>query len=590
MIVEDGTTAQHPGACNASDERVGDCAPLVVSGEGLTIADVTRVARHGVRVQLSDEPTVTTALHLSCARIRQAVDSGDRIYGVTTGYGAMASVEIPRDEVAELQQNLLWHLTAGTGRRLSREEVRAAMIVRANSHMRGASGIRLELVRRLEIFLNANATPHVREFGSIGASGDLVPLASITAAVIGLGPGFRVDFGGEDIDALTALDRLGLPPVQLGLKEGLAMVNGTSAMTGIAALCVHDAWSQLILALGVHALAIQALAASTQPFDPFIHRHKPHRGQVWAAHTVRAMLDGSKMVRDGANSALTTSGPVQDRYSVRCLPQFIGPIADGLANIAQQVETEINSTTDNPLIDVEGDAILHGGNFLGQYVGVAMDQLRHHIGLLAKHLDAQIAVLVTPEFSGGLSPSLVGNAARRVNMGLKGLQITANSIMPLLGFLGMSFVDRFPTHAEQFNQNINSLGFGAARLARESIAVFNHYLAVALLFGTQAVELRTSLLHGHYDARRCLSPATVPVYDATCDVVGRPRDTRRSLVWDNDERALDELLAALVHDLVNGGRIAAALASFIPADITDLVPIAYDAGVDTGRSQRQRPG
>jgi phenylalanine ammonia-lyase len=551
----------------------GGDAPLVIGGRGLTIADVTAVARHRRPVRLSDEPAVTAAVRRSCARVREAVDEGARIYGVTTGYGAMASVEIPHEHVADLQQSLLWHLTAGAGRRVSREEVRAAMVVRANSHMRGASGISLELVRRLEVFLNADVTPHVREFGSIGASGDLVPLASITGALIGLAPTFRVDFRGEDLDALTALDRLGLPPLRLGPKEGLAMVNGTAAMTGIAALCVHDAWRQLIVTLGVHAMAVQGLAASIEPFDPFIHRQKPHPGQRWAARIVGAMLRGSRMLRDESD-ADRTPGPVQDRYSVRCLPQFIGPVVDGLATIDRQVQTEINSTTDNPLVDVDRGAIVHGGNFLGQYVGVAMDQLRHHIGLLAKHLDAQLALLVTPEFSGGLPPSLVGNTARRVNMGLKGLQITANSIMPILGFLGASLVDRFPTHAEQFNQNVNSLGFGAARLARDSITIFDHYLAIALLFGTQAVELRTSLLDGHHDARFRLSPATVPLYEATHDVVGRRPDARRSLVWDNDDEALDELVAMLVHDLGHGGRIAAALVAFTPVELTDLLRLA----------------
>ena len=187
---------------------------------------------------------------------------------------------------------------------------------------------------------------------------------------------------------------------------------------------------------------------------------------------------------------------------MRCLPQFIGPIVEGLATIARQVETEMNSTTDNPLIDGEAGVIHHGGNFFGQYVGMAMDQLRHYIGLLAKHLDTQIALLVTPEFSGGLPPSLVGNTARPVNMGLKGLQITANSIMPMLGFLGSPLVDRFPTHAEQFNQNINSLGFGAARLARQSITTFQHYLAIALLDRcTRPSSFGPRSSTGHYDAQ-----------------------------------------------------------------------------------------
>jgi phenylalanine ammonia-lyase len=545
--------------------------PLVVTGRQLTIGDVASVARRRRTVKISDEPEVAAALTSSCTCIRDAVDRGARIYGVTTGYGAMSDVEITREGVEELQLNLVWHLKAGAGRRLTNDEVRAAMLIRANSHLRGASGIGLELVRRLEIFLNAHVTPYVREFGSIGASGDLVPLAAITGALIGLDASFRVDFSGEEIDALTALERLALPRLRLAPKEGLAMVNGTAAMAGVAALCVQDARSLLGLTFGVHALAIQGLAASVEPFHPFIHEHKPHPGQLWSARAIRALLAGSAMTRPAhGRSGRHTPGPVQDRYSVRCLPQFMGPIVEGLATIVRQVETEINSTTDNPLVDGQRAVIHHGGNFFGQYVGMAMDQLRHHIGLLAKHVDTQIALLVTPEFSGGLTPSLVGNKARPVNMGLKGLQITANSIMPILGFLGNPLVDRFPTHAEQFNQNINSLGFGAARLARQSITTYQHYLAIALLVGAQAVDLRTAVLHGHFDARRCLSPATVPLYEAIREVLERPPDPRRSLIWDNHDHALDELVAALVDDLERGGRLAQALGPYEPADFTGL--------------------
>jgi phenylalanine ammonia-lyase len=538
---------------------------LVITGRGLSIGDVASVARHGRVVKLSDEPEITAAVVSSCRCIRRAVDAGARIYGVTTGYGGMADVEIGREDAEALQVNLVWHLKAGAGRRLAGGEVRAAMLIRANSHLRGASGIGRELLRRLEIFLNAGVTPHVREFGSIGASGDLVPLASITGALIGLDRSFAVDFQGEDTDALTALDRLGLPPLRLAVKEGLAMVNGTAAMTGVAALCLYDAWSQLMVTLGAHALAIQGLAASLEPFHPFIHEHKPHPGQQWSARMIRELLAGSALTRPDHDRV---TGPVQDRYSVRCLPQFIGPVVESFVTAAHQVETEINSTTDNPLIDAETGCIHHGGNFFGLYVGTAMDQVRHGIGLLSKHLDTQIALLVTPEFSGGLPPSLVGNTSRPVNMGLKGLQITANSIVPILGFLGTPLVDRFPTHAEQFNQNINSLGFGAAQLARQSVTTYQQYLAIALLIGVQAVDIRSAIVSGQYDARRYLSPNTVPLYEAIRGVLKRPPDRRRSIIWDNHDQALDELVAALVEDLDQGGRVAGAVEPFLPADFS----------------------
>jgi phenylalanine ammonia-lyase len=191
----------------------------------------------------------------------------------------------------------------------------------------------------------------------------------------------------------------------------------------------------------------------------------------------------------------------------------------------------------------------HGGNFFGQYIGVAMDQLRYYLGLIAKHLDAQIAMLVAPEFSNGLPPCLIGNTDRAVNMGLKGLQITGNSIMPLLSFYGQSIADRFPTHAEQFNQNINSLGMGSACLACLSIEAFQQYLAIALIFGIQAVDLRTKLIAGHYDARICLSPATTALYESVREVVGCPPSAERPYIRNDDEQALDDHIRRIANDI-----------------------------------------
>lgn len=535
--------------------------PVTVCGQGLTIADVVRVARHGTQVRLTNSAEILSRVSASYDYIADAVDHGELIYGVTSGFGGMANVLIARAEATELQNNLIWFLRAGAGRRLPKADVRAAMLIRANSHLHGASGVRLELIRRIETFLNAGVTPHVREFGSIGASGDLVPLASITGALIGLDRYFTVDFNGEEIDALTALARLGLPRLRLHPKEGLAMVNGTAMMTGIAANCVYDAQLLLKLAMGVHALVIQALSGTNQSFHPFIHAHKPHPGQVWAATTMVDLLAGSQLIRsewEGQHD-YHGQGLVQDRYSLRCLPQYMGPLVDGLTQIAQQIEVEMNSATDNPLIDGENQASYHCGNFLGQYVGVAMDHLRYYIGLLAKHLDVQIALLVAPEFSGGLPPSLVGNPARKVNMGLKGLQLAGNSIMPLLTFLGNSLVDRFPTHAEQFNQNINSQGFGSANLARQALETFQQYMAIALMFGVQSVDLRTYAMTGQYDARACLSPATVQLYEAVREVVGRPPSANRPYIWNDNEQPLDVHIACIAADIAAGGRIPQAL-------------------------------
>jgi phenylalanine ammonia-lyase len=536
-------------------------ATVIVGEKDLTIDEVVRVARHGAQACLTDQNDILQGVQASCDYIANAVESGKPIYGVTSGFGGMANIAISPEDAASLQNNLIWYHKSGAGQRLPIADVRAAMLLRANSHLHGASGIRLELIQRMETFLNAGVTPHVYEFGSIGASGDLVPLSYITGALIGLDSCYTVDFNGEEIDAPTALSRLGLPQLQLLPKEGLAMMNGTSVMTGIAANCVYDARVLLGLAMGAHSLAIQGLNGTNQSFHPFIHNCKPHPGQKWAAAQMLELLAGSHLIRDELDGSHDYRGKelIQDRYSLRCLPQYMGPIVDGLQQITRQIEIELNSVTDNPLIDVENGASYHGGNFLGQYIGVAMDHLRYYIGLLAKHLDVQIALLVAPEFNNGLPPSLVGNRERNVNMGLKGLQINANSIMPLLSFHGNSVADRFPTHAEQFNQNINSQGFNSANLARRSIEIFQQYMAIALMFGVQAVDLRTHMMAGHYDARACLSPASLQLYTAVREVVGRMPTSDRPYIWNDCEQALDEHIARIAADIAASGQIVQAV-------------------------------
>ncbi len=534
---------------------------VFIRGDDLTIDEVVQVARFGAKVRLTTNQQILNKVQAAVDYIQNAVAVGEPIYGVTTGFGGMAQKVIPSEEASLLQNNMPWFLKVGTGKLLPEAEVRASMLLRANSLIQGVSGIRLELIRRLEIFLNAGVTPQVYELGSIGASGDLVPLAYITGSLIGLDKCFKVNWNGAELDAITALERLGLPRISLEPKEGLALVNGTSVMTGIAALCVAKSYTLFALTLGAHALFIQGLNATNQSCHPFIHQHKPHPGQRWTAAHLLDLLVASRLSRDelpGRNNHRGTE-IIQDRYSLRCLPQYLGPFVDELHQISRQIETECNSATDNPLIDVKNHATYHGGNFLGQYVGVSMDRLRYDLGMLAKHLDVQIALLVAPEFNHGLSASLVGNSARAVNMGLKGLQIAGNSIMPLLSFLGNSLADRFPTHAEQFNQNINSQGFGSANLARQSIDLFQQYLALALIFGIQAVDLRNYKILGHYDARAGLSPPTARLYEAVREVIGNPPTKDRPYLWNDDEQALDEHLQRLVADIESDGRIVQAM-------------------------------
>ena len=528
-----------------------------LNGRYLTIEDIVAVAHNNQEVVLTHSPEVLARIRASRNFVDKAVAQNQPIYGVTTGFGGMANIVISAEDAASLQNNMLWCHRTGAGNYIPRRDVRAAMLLRANSLAQGASGIRLEIIERLIQFLNAGITPLIREYGSIGASGDLVPMTTIAGCITGADDSFRVEINGTETSAITALYKIGLEPIRLQAKEALALLNGTSVMAGIAANCVAEAQRCFRLAIGIHALLAQGLYATNQSFYPFAHSLKPHPGQKCAANDMLHLLQGSLLIRDELDGRHDhrEGDLIQDRYSLRCLPQYLGPIYDGFQQIAHQIETEASSVSDNPLIDAENGRSYHCGNFLGQYVGVGMDQLRYYIGLIAKHLDTQIALLVAPEFNNGLSPSLVGNTKRTYNMGLKGLQISINSMMPLLSFYGNSLADRFPTHAEQFNQNINSQGYGSANLARNSLKIFTQYLAASLLFSMQAVDLRTKQLLGHYDARASLSPATLPLYNAVLDALNLSPSAEFPFVWNDDEQFLDIYLANLADNIFNNGSV-----------------------------------
>jgi phenylalanine ammonia-lyase len=473
----------------------------------------------------------------------------------------MADTIVPVERMVELQHMALWHHKTATGPRLSREDVRAAMLLRANSLAKGYSSVRRELIERYVTFLNRGATPHVFKRGSIGASGDLCPLSYIGASVIGLAKGFMVELDGEDIDCLEALDRLGLEPLTLQPKEGLAMNNGTTASTGVAANNLARAQDVTTLAFGIQALVFQALLATNHSFDATIHLVKPHPGQMFVAAQFRRLLEGGALIRSKAAVDAEHKGGdlIQDRYSFRCLPQYTGPIVEGLARATRQIEIEANSANDNPLINPETGEVYHTGNFLAQYTAVAMDDVRLHLAMLIKHIDVQVALLATPEFSKGLPPSLVGNLEHGLNLGLKSLQVQCNAIAPLVHFHARSMADLYPTHAEQFNQNINSQAMNSANLTRDSIELCEHFLACALVFAVQAVELRSALVGNGYDATGVLSEATRPFYRTAREIALGAPDAERPLIYDDMDGFIEDKVANLLADISGGGKLVGAL-------------------------------
>ena len=518
-------------------------------GAPLTLGEFDEWVNGTDRLSIALDGDTADRIAASVEAVTNAITDQQVVYGVTTGFGGMSNNRIDCHDAAALQANLLSFLAAGTGPELDTCHTRGAMLLRANVLLQGKSGIRLEVIERLVEYLQANAVPVVREYGSIGASGDLVPLATIARAVTGNCGKAKIRMNGEVCDAQTVLERLKLAPLELRAKEGLALVNGTSFSAAIAANATISVRQSMAISFVVQSILMRALQVDLDPFQAFVHKSKPHPGQGWCAALMRDLLS------DGIARPSCPSDNVQDRYSLRCFPQYTGSIIEGIARIQNVVETEMNSVSDNPLVDPDTGKFYQCGNFLGQYVGIAMDDLRRFIGLLAKHLDVQIACLVAPEFNHGLSPSLRGNDDRSVNMGLKGLQVCGNSIMPMLTYLGNPIVEHFPTHAEQFNQNINGLSWGAANMAWKSAGIFHHYLAVASIFAVQAIDLRAKQTLGHYDGSELLGSINRQYYQTVCDLLSVQTSPDRPFLFDDTDRWLEQDLETLTQDIARNNRL-----------------------------------
>jgi phenylalanine ammonia-lyase len=526
---------------------------IQIDGNPLSLNKFSEITSGTAAVTLLHDEALDRKMAASVDVVNDALIDDEAIYGITTGFGGMSNQRIDCQSVANLQANLLTFLAASAGPEIDPCHTLGAMLLRSNVLLQGKSGVRLELVERLLRFVQRQAVPVVRELGSIGASGDLVPLSTIARAITGTSDRVQIRLDGDLLDSKQTLQRLKLKPLSLRAKEGLALVNGTSFSCAIAANASIATRHSLSLYFAIESLLLTAMKVNPAPFAAFVHDAKPHPGQGWSAQTMRQLL-----YCDNENDP---SGDVQDRYSLRCFPQYSGSIVEGLARIERVVEIEMNSVSDNPLIDTEDRKFHQSGNFLGQYIGIAMDDLRRYIGLMAKHLDVQIASLVAPEFNRGLSPSLVGNPDTPFNMGLKGLQICANSIMPMLTWMANPIVEHFPTHAEQFNQNINGLSWGAANMAWKSASTFQQYLAIASLFAIQAVDLRCKSACGHFDGRELLGPEATDFYNAVCQVLAVEPSAERPWLFDDSDRWLEQDIELLANDIAKKGKLVRSVSS-----------------------------
>jgi len=409
----------------------------------------------------------------------------DQIYGVTTGFGRLAEVVIPADQRGDLQRNLVRSHSAGVGHPLAREEVRAIMILRANALARGHSGIRPLVVERLMDFLNLGIHPVVPEAGSVGASGDLAPLAHIALALLGEG---QVEFREEVRPAGAVLQEVGLEPLALREKEGLALINGTQATTGIGLLSLERAMVGVETAEVAGAMTLEGLRGTPEAFREEAQAVRPHPGQGESAARLRRLLRDSE-IRESHRHG---DPRVQDSYSLRCMPQVHGAARDVLSYARRVLETEANSTTDNPLVLPDAGIVVSAGNFHAQVVSQALDFTAMAVADLASISERRTERLLNPDLS-GLNPFLTPNPG--LESGFMIAQVTAADLLSEMRVLAHpASIDSVPTSANQ--EDHISMGMAATRKLRRSVDCLEYVLGIELLCAAQALEYLRPLRPG----------------------------------------------------------------------------------------------
>ena len=467
---------------------------VVLTGADLTVADVEAVARHGTDVALD----VHARGRMQEARdvIERLVADGAVVYGVTTGFGDLASTLIEPAATGRLQENLLMSHAAGVGAPFPREVVRAMLLLRANTLALGHSGCRPLVVDSLIAFLRAGIHPVVPEQGSVGASGDLAPLAHLALPLIGRG---EVEFQGAHIPALLALREAGLEPLTLEAKEGLALLNGTQMMSAIGALLMADADRLARTASVAAALSLESLLGTDVAFAAAYQLARPHPGQVAVAAEVRHLLRGSTLQTGHHGHA----HKVQDPYSLRCVPQVHGAVRDTLDYLRRVLDIELNSATDNPLVfpgggvadpdtvATGGGLVISGGNFHGEPIAIALDVAKLGLAELGSISERRTALLVDARLNGGLPPFLSADAG--TNSGLMIYQYTAAALASENKVLAHpASSDSIPTSANQ--EDHVSMGSIAARHARTVLEHVERIVSIELVCAAQALDFRLALL------------------------------------------------------------------------------------------------
>ncbi|HEX2228499.1 MAG TPA: aromatic amino acid ammonia-lyase [Candidatus Binatia bacterium] len=509
-----------------------DNSAVEISGSQLTILQVAAVACHGSKVKLSGAPEVRQKLLASRQMLEDKLQRGEIIYGVNTGLGGNVRFILPAQDLARHQQNIFRFLICGSGDSLPAEVVRAAILLRANALAKGYSAVRPVVIELLIQLLNRGVTPVVPMYGSVGASGDLIPSAYIGRVLLGEGD---VLFMGETIPALEALALAGLQPLSLQPKEGLALINGTTVMTGAAALEIHEGAYLSTLVLAACALALEAMQSTDDPFREAVQAAKNHPGQIEAAALCRKLLEESAYIRNldeirgqvqetftrQDSSMARSEEAIQQPYSLRCVPQGIGPVLDALRMYKVVIERELNSANDNPLLDPVDGRVYHTGNFYGGHIARTLDSWKIDLATMGNWLHALIAMLVDERFNNGLPANLAPHPG--LFSGFKGMQLCLTSLVCALRHLANpSMIHTVPT--EQYNQDIVSLGMHSALTSMQMTTLLRDAIAIALITLCQAIELRGGsgkLGRGNravYDAVRSQVPFADEDRPMDCDI------------------------------------------------------------------------
>jgi len=488
---------------------------IQIDGEHLTLEDLYRIVFEGAQAELA--PAARERMNASRAVIDRLTETESTVYGVNTGFGKMASTRILHDEIRHLQLNLVRSHACGVGPPLGEPATRAMLALRANAIAKGFSGVRPLVVETLLAMLNRGVHPVIPSQGSVGASGDLAPLAHLAQVAVGEGDAI---FQGRRVPGAEALRTAGITPLVLGAKEGLALLNGTQAMLALLTLALREAEVAVETADVATALSLDALRGSPSAYDPRISEVRPHAGQALTARNIARLNRGSE-IRESHRSPINDPR-VQDPYSLRCAPQVHGAVRDALAHIRDTLTIEMNSATDNPLVfaasGANPDEVISGGNFHGQPLAMAADQMATAITTLGGISERRVEQMTNPQTS-QLPAFLVRQAG--LNSGFMILQVTAAALASEMKALAVPHsVDSIPTSANQ--EDYVSMGMGAARRLEPLLANLRNILAIELLASCQGIDFLEPLRPG---------PETLKAYEIVRSLSKRV-DVDRSLAPD----------------------------------------------------------